>query len=173
MTVIPRSALRYMTTPRLSHLARHKPCPTLPIKPCSEWDWSQWESDVTAAALSAQASARVTELAQTKTEHPLYLPCRLDTHTIHTLAFSFYTHTPLTLTCAHTHREVQWPVTAGARAHTASELTVKLAQPKARNSEDFDPRAWTVSRAALHAQPSPRLAELATPLPRKCRQRKS
>ena len=67
---------------------------------------------------------------------------------------------------------MQWPVTDGAKSHTASDITLKLAQPKVRTSEDYDPKAWTVSQAALHAEPSPRLSELATPLPRKCRQRK-
>ena len=33
--------------------------------------------------------------------------------------------------------------------------------------------AWVVSRAALYSQASPRISELATPLPRKCRIKKS
>ena len=70
-------------------------------------------------------------------------------------------------------REVEWSVTEAAKKHTATDLTVKLAHPKSRTSEDYDPRAWNVSHAALHAQASPRLVELATPLPRKCRQQKS
>lgn len=69
-------------------------------------------------------------------------------------------------------RDVLWPVSDEAKSHTATELTVRLSQPKNKNMEDYNPRAWTVSRAALLAQPSPRLSELATPLPRKCRQRK-
>ena len=48
-------------------------------------------------------------------------------------------------------REVEWSVTQAAKKHTATDLTVKLAHPKSRTSEDYDPRAWNVSHAALHA----------------------
>lgn len=145
MTVVPRSALLVTPTHRLCHLAHHKTYSPLQIKPSSEWDWSQWASDVSPAATRAEASVRVVELSHAKQSDPLYKPCR----------------------------EVQWPVREGAKSHTASELTVKLSNPKSRTSGDYNPRAWIVSRAALHAQASPRLSELATPLPRKCRQKKT
>ena len=76
MTVVPRSVLRAETTPRLHSLARHKTYPPLPIKSQSEWDWGKWESDVSPAARSAEASIRVGELAQAKKDHLLYHPCR-------------------------------------------------------------------------------------------------
>ena len=57
----------------------------------------------------------------------------------------------------------------------ATERVKKLAQAKSRNEqhEDYDPNAWKVSKAAQHAQASQRLGELATPIARKCRAKKT
>ena len=78
MTVVPKSAMNANPTIRLSYLARHKTYPPLLIKSRSEWDWCAWESDVSPAARTAQASTRVTELSHAKTDHPLYKPCRYE-----------------------------------------------------------------------------------------------
>lgn len=55
---------------------RHKTYPPLPIKANSEWDWGEWESDITTATKNAVASPRVTTLADPKKAHPHYEPCR-------------------------------------------------------------------------------------------------
>lgn len=146
-TVIPKSALSARPSNHTQQLAQHKTYPSLPIKPNSEWDWSEWETDISPAAKQTMASLHVTALAEPKNTHPKYEPCR----------------------------DVQWKVGKACLSHVASELTVKLARPKSHNAalEDYNPRAWNVSRAALMAQASPRLSELATPLPRKVRAKKT
>ena len=146
-TVIPRSALSAKSSNRILHLAQHKTYPFLPIKPNSEWDWSEWETDISPGAKVAAASPRVMTLAEPKNTHLRFEPCR----------------------------DVRWKVSKACLSHVASELTLKLARPKSHNAalEDYNPRAWSVSRAALLAQASPRLSELATPLPRKVRAKKA
>ena len=147
MTVIPSSALRVHPTQRLVRLSRHKTYPPLPIKNNSEWDWGEWATDIGQAAKTAQASMRVSGLAEPKLTHNSYKPCRT----------------------------VQWEVSKAALSHSATERTQKLSQPKSHNPslEDYNPQAWNVSRGALLAQASPRLSELSTPLPRKVRTKKN
>lgn len=147
MTTISPSALRVLPSEHLSRLARHKTFPPLPIKANSEWDWSEWKSDISHAAKTAEASSHLSALAEPKCSHPLHQACR----------------------------QVQWPVSKATLGHVASERVQKLAKPKPHNEEleDYNPRAWVVSRAALYSQASPRISELATPLPRKCRTKKS
>lgn len=145
-TRIPRGTMSARPSSRVVELARHKTFPPLPIKPRSEWDWGEWEKEISAAALAAVASDRTTTLAQPKTPNSSYRPSR----------------------------EVQWPIAPTTLTHSPSERLQKLSEPKQISGyrEDYNSHAWTVSRAALLAQPSPRLDELATPLPRKCRTRK-
>ena len=146
-TVIPKSALSARSSNRILELSRHKSYPPLPIKPNSDWDWGEWEGDISESAKHATPSSRVVILAQPKNTHPRFEP----------------------------NRSVQWKVNKACLSHVASDLTLKLARPKSHNSalEDYNPRAWSVSRAALMAQASPRLGELATPLPRKVRAKKA
>ena len=145
-TVIPRPTLSAKPSARIAELARHKSYNLLQIKPHSEWDWGEWNSDINQSALTAIASERTIMLAQPKSSHRLYRP----------------------------NRAVQWPIASHTLKHMASERVNKLAEPRQISGyhEDYNPNRWTVSRAALLAQPSPRLDELATPLPRKCRTRK-
>ena len=146
-TVIPKSALSVHPSNRLLQLSRHKTYPPLPIKPSSEWDWGEWETDINQASKLAEASPRVGTLAEPKNTHQRFEPCR----------------------------DVQWKVSRASLSHIATDLTLKLARPKSHNAaqEDYNPRAWSVSRAALMAQASPRLGELATPLPRKVTPKKT
>ncbi len=146
-TNISRAALSAQASNRMVNLSHHKTYPPLPIKPKSEWDWGEWETDTSRAAKLAMASPRVTTLAEPKDTHPRFQPCR----------------------------KVQWKVNKASLSHVASDLTLKLARPKSHNAaqEDYNPRAWTVSRASLMAQASPRLSELATPIPRKVRAKKT
>ena len=118
----------------------------LKIKDESEWDWEEWRSDITRAALHGDPSARVIELSFPKKTHEHYIP----------------------------NKPVIWPVKKSVLHHSASERQIKLGQPKQipRYQEDYNPHCWTVSRAALMAQASPRLEELSKPLPRKCSTKK-
>ena len=145
-TVIPRAASSARPSHRLRQLAKHKMYLPLEIKEESEWDWGEWKSDINHAALHADPSARVIELSLPKKTHEHYLP----------------------------NKAVMWPIQKSALQHSASEQQMKLGQPKQipRYQEDYNPHRWTVSRAALMAQASPRLEELSKQLPRKCCTRK-
>ena len=144
---VSRRALSAQATPRLRNLALHKTYPPLLIKPNSEWEWSEWPSDIKPAALSAEASSRIETLCCPKKLHHSYEP----------------------------NGPVQWPISVGSLNYIATERLLKLACPKEYRDykEDYNPRAWTVSRAALMAQSSPSIERLATPLPRKCQQKRT
>ena len=66
-------------------------------------------------------------------------------------------------------KPVQWAIAQRTLTHMASERLNKLSEARQLSGyrEDYDPNTYMVSRAALLAQPSPRLDELATPLPRR------
>ena len=141
MTAVTDGALFTLPTNRVKQLAEPKTHPELRIKGESEWDWSEWKSDLTAAAKNAKASERVEYLARPKTAPETYQPAR----------------------------EVQWPVSASAKGIQASERLQKLARHKNKGTwEDYDPNAYSVSLGAKHAHASPRINELSHPLPRKC-----
>ena len=91
-------------------------------------------------------SARVLNLAEPKAVSESYVPPRLD-HSVSKEAMSY----------------------------TATERIGQLSRPKNKHleTEDYDPKTYSVSRSALMAQASPRLTELATPLPRKVRTKKN
>ena len=77
-TVIPRPILSAKQSAQIiAELARHKSYNLLQIKPHSEWDWGECNSDINRqSALSAIASERTIMLAQTKSSHRLYCPSR-------------------------------------------------------------------------------------------------
>ena len=141
MTSITDNALFALPTNRLKQLAEPKIAPELKIKGGSEWDWSEWRSNLTEAAKNAKASDHVEYLARPKTAPETYHPAR----------------------------EVQWPVSASTKSIQASERLQKLARHKNKGTwEDYDPNAYSVSLGAKHAHASPRINELSLPLPRKC-----
>lgn len=145
MTIIPDDALLTFPTNRIKQLAEPKTISELKIKLDSEWEWSEWNSDLTAAAKNARATERVEYLARPKTAPQTYQSAR----------------------------EVEWPVSASAKTIQASERLQKLARPKNRGTwEDYDPDAYRVSLGAKHAHASPRINELSAPLPRKCSTKK-
>ena len=139
-TVIPKTTL---TVKQNKRLAQHKSYPSLPVEPKSKWDWDDQKTNISEAAKLATASPRVMTLAESKHTHQGYEPCR----------------------------DVQWKVRKASLSHIASDLTEKLAKPKSHHAaqEDYNPKAFCVSRATLMAQASPRLSELATPPARKVR----
>lgn len=66
-------------------------------------------------------------------------------------------------------REVEWVIPRSALRTIASERTQALSKPLARESMDhlqFNPDAFTVSKAAKKAKPTGRINELAEPLTR-------
>ena len=66
-------------------------------------------------------------------------------------------------------RPVMWEVTDQAKNSVATLRLLQLARPKGgRNKDDYDP--YRVSVSARSANATPRLAELALPIPRKVRQ---
>lgn len=66
MTAIPSSAICVRPSGHLSRLARHKTYPPLLVKPNSEWDWGEWNTDISRTAKIAVASPRVSSLAEPK-----------------------------------------------------------------------------------------------------------
>ena len=70
-------------------------------------------------------------------------------------------------------RPVEWPVQDNALKAVASLRLQQLARPKSRTSanDDYDP--YKVSIGARLARVTPRVAELAEPIPRKVRQKKA
>ena len=146
MTIVPRATKSAKPSRRIAELARHKTYSPLLIKPQSEWDWDEWQNNISPPALAAVATERITSLARSKPLHDSY----------------------------QLSKPVQWPIAQHTLAHMASERLSKLSEARQLSGyrEDYDPNTYVVSRAALLAQPSPRLDELAIPLPRKCRTRK-
>ncbi|XP_064597676.1 sperm microtubule associated protein 2-like [Liolophura sinensis] len=94
---------------------------------------------VSSAALKATASGRVEQLAESKKLHPSYQE----------------------------EKQIQWPVSDSAMKAIASLRLQQLARPRSRSllKDDYDP--YKVTFAARHAHTTPRVEELAVPLPRK------
>ena len=145
-TKVSCKALSARPSPRITQLAAHKNYPLLPIKPQSEWEWSQWDSEIMPQTLQFTPTPRLEELAT-----PKFLPKQ---------------HQPP--------RPTQWIISKATLQHVATDRLAKLAQAKQvpGYQKDYNPRAWSVSKAALLAHPSPCIENLAKPIPRKCRQKK-
>ncbi|XP_074656511.1 sperm microtubule associated protein 2-like isoform X2 [Tubulanus polymorphus] len=143
-TFIPESAKKVEATPRIEALARAKTYHPLPILDLREWDWSDWNERVPKKALSAHCSGRIEDLARAKTLHRDFSA----------------------------NRPIQWDVAPSAQKAQASARITALALAKARVSlnDEYDP--YKVPLGAKHCQATPRVQELAVPLPRKCRQKK-
>lgn len=69
-------------------------------------------------------------------------------------------------------KPVQWPVSEQALKSLATIRLQQLSRPRSRTMirDDFDP--YKVSPAARKTRPTPRLEELAVPIPRKVRTKK-
>ena len=68
----------------------------------------------------------------------------------------------------------RWDIDSKTLTANASLRVCQLARPRSRNrvvEEEFDP--YIVSKAARHAQITPRVEELALPIPRKQRTKKA
>ncbi|XP_006868134.1 PREDICTED: testicular haploid expressed gene protein-like [Chrysochloris asiatica] len=135
-TEIPISALSAIATPRIVDLAH----PRLKIEGlCYDLENSDMPiRPITTAAKQAISSARVTTLAKSKSVHQDYLPAR----------------------------EACWPVSYAATHSKVSSRIQELANPSKRASGPivyYDPDVFKVKPAALKAQCSARIRELAEP----------
>jgi len=145
-TTVTKAARGAIASDRIEMLANPKQYAELPIKPDSCWDYSEWKSDVSNAALEYTTSSRIQTLAIPKKLHSDY----------------------------NESRSVMWTVTPGARRTLPTVRVQKLARPKSRSQykEDYDSNWYKVSRGALCAQASPRVQDLSLPIPRKVRQKR-
>lgn len=144
--LVSEAAMKAEPSQRTEFLAQPKTYAPLKIKSNSDWDWSEWESDLTEAAKSATASERVLVLSNPKMPHRNYKEGR----------------------------PVIWEVSQTAQKALPSLRVQQLARPKSRSqyNEDYNANAWKVSQGAKAAQATPRIEELALPIPRKVRSKK-
>ncbi|XP_074834039.1 sperm microtubule associated protein 2 [Carettochelys insculpta] len=133
---------------------------------------SAWEVDrpvctvVSRGAMAATAQERTIHLAIPKKRD---FSARVNTPPVTPRSISQLTRTqylarPKTEHPSYLHdKPVRWPVSAGARNTIMSARLSELAHPKVRKQifEGYDP--YRISRAALHAEASPRLQELSIP----------
>ena len=144
-SVVTSGALKAVATERLSQLAVPKKCASLPVKEGTGWDYSEWSSEISPAALKGVASSRVETLAEAKNTHAAYLPpCPV--------------------------QSVVHPKTMSAKA---SSHICQLARPKDRKELEENPNVWKVSSGAKAAQASQRVCDLSQPIPRKVRMKKA
>lgn len=145
-TVVSEAAKNATASQRVEMLAHPKQYTELAIKPDSGWDYSEWASDVSQAALKYEPSGRVLQLATPKDLNKGYEECR----------------------------PVMWPVTRAAKKALPSIRVQQLSRPKSRSQykEDYDCNWWKVAPGAKKAHASPRIEELSAPLPRKIRLKK-
>eukprot|EP00112_Aurelia_sp_Birch-Aquarium-sp1_P014088 Seg3015.3 transcript_id=Seg3015.3/GoldUCD/mRNA.D3Y31 product="Testicular haploid expressed gene protein" protein_id=Seg3015.3/GoldUCD/D3Y31 len=145
-TIVSEAAKKASPSDRIELLARAKTYKELPIKPNSNWDWGEWDSDIPEAAKNGEASERVALLSRPKSLHPRHQECRT----------------------------VLWSVSDSAKKTLPSLRLQKLARPKSRSQyqEDYHSTWYKVSPSAKTAHANPRVVELCTPIPRKVRQKK-
>ena len=145
-SIVSKGAKSANASERIQALAKPKQYQELPIKPDSCWDYSEWESDVSKAALKYDPSSRVLQLSTAKLLHRDY----------------------------NESRPVIWQVAHAARKALPSIRVQQLARPKSRSQykEDYDSTCWKVHTSAKNARATPRTEELAMPIPRKIKQKR-
>lgn len=145
-TTVSNAAKSARPSKRVEALAKAKQYQELPIKPNSCWDYSEWQSDVSPAALKYDPSSRTLQLSTPKVLHRDYKESR----------------------------PVIWQVAPAARKALPSIRVQQLSRPKSRSQykEDYDSSCWKVSSSAKNARATPRTDELALPIPRKIKQKK-
>ena len=143
-TVVQQSALQANASQRLEALATPKRTTSI-SQENHDWDYSEVSSKISPAAIKAIASSRVEALAQEKQTHPAYQP-----------------------PCP-----VQSIVSANTMKAKASAHITTLARPKDRKELEENPNVWKVTSGAKAAQASQRVSDLAQPIPRKVRTKKS
>ena len=124
MTIVPRATLSAKSSRRIAELARHKTFPPLSIKPQSEWDWEEWQNDISPQTLTAVATEKTTALAQPKPLHHSY----------------------------QSSKPVQWAIAQRTLTHMASERLNKLSEARQLSGyrEDYDPNTlWYLEQHFL------------------------
>ncbi|XP_039254832.1 sperm microtubule associated protein 2-like isoform X2 [Styela clava] len=143
-SIVPYGALHNKPSERLNTLSQAKEYKPLPIRSDSQWDWGEWVSTIPPAAKTHIASARLEQLAESKPSPNSYMG----------------------------NRSVIWPVAPNVMQVQATTRVQQLARPKTRQALDQDYDPYRVSFAARMAVPSPRVVDLALPIPRKVRPKK-
>lgn len=143
-SVVPYAVLKNEPSERLNTLSQPKEYKPLPIRSDSQWDWGEWVSTIPPAAKNHIASARLEQLAESKPSPNSYMG----------------------------NRSVIWPVAPNVMQVQATTRVQQLARPKTRQALDQDYDPYRVSFAARMAVPSPRVVDLALPIPRKVRAKK-
>lgn len=146
-TTVPDSARKAEATPRLGDLSEPKPhkLASNPDKDSLDMgEFSEPITPVTPGAKSARCPPRVEQLAEARPPHQQFKG----------------------------ERPVQWPIPENVKNASAGIRLQLLARPKSGRlkSDDYDP--YTVSTAARQSKPTPRVEELAAPIPRKVKTKK-
>ncbi|XP_071846929.1 sperm microtubule associated protein 2-like isoform X2 [Apostichopus japonicus] len=143
-TQVSKAAMNASPSARIEQLAKEKTYEPLKIKESYEFDSYVWDQEISKAAKNAKCSDRLETLAEPKQFHS---------------SFQFA-------------KPIQWETTESSKKAIATLRIQQLARPTSRGkTENYDP--YKVSSAAVHARPTPRIDELATPIPRKVRQKKT
>ncbi len=128
---------------RIEQLAKEKTYSQLPVKESWEFDCYVWDPEISKGAKRARCTERLDMLSEPKRYHRSFQAAR----------------------------PVMWSVDDSSLKAIASLRIQQLARPKSRAKyETFDP--YKVTAGALHARVTPRVDELAMPIPRKVRQKK-
>lgn len=146
ITAVKKQALMAHPTDRINQLAQHKTYTPLDVRHRADSDWQNWEPGTPkAGGHFLPPSSRLNSLAKPKKIDNAYVPCKDD-----------------------------WGVSTESKNYIASDRIRQLAKPKDnhKDTEDYDPFTFMVSKAALMAQASPRINEISTPVPRKVRTKK-
>lgn len=143
-TQVSKAAMNATPSARIEQLAKEKTYQPLKIKESWEFDSYVWDQEISKAAKNAKCSDRLETLAEPKQFHP---------------SFEFA-------------KPIRWETTESSKKAIATLRLQQLARPTSRGkTENYDP--YKISSAAIHARPTPRIDELATPIPRKVRQKKT
>ncbi|XP_074061027.1 sperm microtubule associated protein 2 isoform X2 [Macrotis lagotis] len=157
---ISRASLEAKASPRLKVLA-------YPKLRSNFWIIDPSEIQVSKAAQLAQPGPRTLELATPRNKSlsftEIYFTEKArqrypNLNRIYTLAM------PKVLDANYTYNKpCSWEISEGTKNTMASKRTVSLAKPKERKDFHEEHNPYCVSEAALKAEPSPRIYELATP----------
>lgn len=144
-TIVKPAAKKANASDRLIQLSTPKRGAATMVMEEPETPYNEGISKINPAALRAAPSSRVEELAKEKQTHAAYQPpCPV--------------------------QSIVNPKTMSAKA---SAHIVQLARPKDRKELEENPNVWKVSTGAKAAQASQRINELAAPIPRKVRAKKT
>ncbi|XP_048415479.1 sperm microtubule associated protein 2 isoform X2 [Stegostoma tigrinum] len=129
---------------RTEELAKHKTYYEPPTRKSYLWDYPFWDHQISEEAKTISPTERIVELAKPKGDYAGYVPSRL----------------------------VDEPVSDAAMSYLATERIGELAKPKIRAVATKSENPFEISEFAKNAVATPRLEQLALPLPRKVTRKK-